>query len=668
MSIYLASEEGKEYMRTLSKYQLWYGVDRPSSEACELRAGAVTALLDGIDVRYVRLGSLETVRRVYVAVRDQNWNTIPGQHRIMRIDQRQDSFEVEFDVEHRSHDIDFAWHGSITGTPDGQIRYVMDGVARSDFRYNRIGFCILHPFRECAGKFYRAKTPQGEVSGYLPDLIGPQRFEHGVYVPLFPSFSNLDIDIGNGVQARLNFEGDLFEMEDQRNWTDASFKTYCTPLARGFPHHAPVGSQIWQSFTVAVIGTPVGQVDEAEQPRLTLGKPAAQHLPAIGFSMNSDGAGLTGHELHRLRMLHPDHMRVEIHLNREYTPVLEQAIETCRALDSSLEVAVFLSGEMANELDQLASLLRNRAHVARFLVFQEGSQTAHPSETTAPALVELAREHLHEIALSAAFVGGTDMYFCELNRTRPQAAVMDGICYTIIPQAHAFDERSLAETLEAQAETVRSAQAFADGRPIIVSPITFRRRYNPHATVAEAEKAVDELPDAVDPRQMSLFGATWTAGSIKYLAESGATSLTYYEATGWLGLMEREAGSTLPDLFPSTPGAVFPLYHVFADMAEWKNCSIMPCSTSQPLTVTALAVESEGKQHLLVVNFTAWQQRVVIGPLAAGRVSLRSLDVQSVQEAIWDPGSFRQRREQMEVSGGELTLDLAPYATVRLDV
>lgn len=25
------------------------------------------------------------------------------------------------------------------------------------------------------------------------------------------------------------FEGDVFEMEDQRNWTDASYKTYCTP-------------------------------------------------------------------------------------------------------------------------------------------------------------------------------------------------------------------------------------------------------------------------------------------------------------------------------------------------------------------------------------------------------------------------------------------------------
>ena len=654
-------------MRALSEYQLWYGVDRPPPETHELRAGRLTALLDGIDLRYVRLGSLETVRRVYVAVRDQNWNTIPGQHRITRIEQQPDSFEVEFDVEHRSHDIDFAWHGTITGTSDGQIRYTMDGVARSDFRYNRVGFCILHPFRECAGKYYRAQTPQGVVSGYLPALIGPQRFEGGVYVPLFPSFSKLDIDIADGVQARLDFEGDLFEMEDQRNWTDASFKTYCTPLSLGFPHQAHVGTRIWQSFTVTVEGT-AAQAQSVGEPHLSLGEAVAQALPAIGFAMNSDAVSLSDRELEHLRALQPDHMRVDVHLNRDYDVALEQALTTCQAIDCALEVAVFLTGEMADKLDRLASLLRGRARIVRFLVFQEGAQTAHPSETTAPELVVLARNRLHEVASSAAFVGGTDMYFCELNRTRPRAEVMDGISYTIIPQAHAFDERSLVETLEAQAETVRSASAFAGGRSVIVSPVTLKRRYNPHATVAEAEKASDELPDAVDPRQMSLFGAAWTAGSIKYLAESGAASLTYYETTGWLGLMEREMGSALPGLFPSTPGALYPLHHVFADVAEWKKGFIVPCDASQPLVVMALAVEQEGKRHLLVVNFTAEQQRVMIDPLAVDSVLLRSLDAQSVQEATLEPEKFRQRREQVEVSGGELALDLAPYATVRIDV
>ena len=44
-----------------------------------LRAGALTAELHGCDLRYVRLGGLETIRRVYVAVRDSAWNTIDGE-------------------------------------------------------------------------------------------------------------------------------------------------------------------------------------------------------------------------------------------------------------------------------------------------------------------------------------------------------------------------------------------------------------------------------------------------------------------------------------------------------------------------------------------------------------------------------------------------------------
>ena len=313
-------------------------------------------------------------------------------------------------------------------------------------------------------------------------------------------------------------------MEDQRNWTDASFKTYCTPLSLGFPNdQARRGVGIVQNVTIRVSGESAETGHETHERRMTLGHRTSQPLPAIGFGMPSDGVSLTVREIELLHKLRPDHIRVDVHLTDTYADALEQAIGTCQVLGCDIEVALFVTRDSGNGLTILATLLQGRVRVARFLVFQEGAQTATPTETTAPELMELARKHLQQVAPQAAFVGGTDMYFCELNRTRPQVQTMDGISYTIIPQAHAFDVRSLAETLEAQGETVRSAQAFAADRQIIISPITLKRRYNPHATEVEAEKQTVELPDAVDPRQMSLFGAGWTAGSIKYLSESGAT-------------------------------------------------------------------------------------------------------------------------------------------------
>ena len=38
-------------------------------------------------------------------------------------------------------------------------------------------------------------------------------------------------------------EGDTFEMEDQRNWTDASYKTYVRPLALPWPYTLRAGEQ-----------------------------------------------------------------------------------------------------------------------------------------------------------------------------------------------------------------------------------------------------------------------------------------------------------------------------------------------------------------------------------------------------------------------------------------
>ena len=51
----------------------------------------------------------------------------------------------------------------------------------------------------------------------------------------------------DGVATTATFEGEVFEMEDQRNWTDASYKTYSTPLERPFPVVVAAGAVIEQS-------------------------------------------------------------------------------------------------------------------------------------------------------------------------------------------------------------------------------------------------------------------------------------------------------------------------------------------------------------------------------------------------------------------------------------
>ncbi len=60
----------------LPKAVLYYGKDEPLPEQVPLRAGPLTLSYEAGDLRYIKLGEHEILRRIYVAIRDRNWGTI----------------------------------------------------------------------------------------------------------------------------------------------------------------------------------------------------------------------------------------------------------------------------------------------------------------------------------------------------------------------------------------------------------------------------------------------------------------------------------------------------------------------------------------------------------------------------------------------------------------
>jgi hypothetical protein len=648
---------------------LRYGTDAPLPEQIALRAGPLSMVYEDGDLRYIRFSEHEVVRGIYAAVRDHNWGTVPGILSNVQIDRGDDRFRIAYDSTHRHNNIDFVWHGTIEGSGDGTITFTFDGVARSTFRRNRIGFCVLHP-AACAGAACVVEHMDGlREQAMLPTLIVADQ-------PLLPfgDMRALEHQVAPGVWASVRFTGDVFEMEDQRNWTDASFKTFCTPLRLPYPVEIAAGTRVHQAITLTLRTEP--HVTMAQSPQFVAPASGAQPvtisvtgsvqpLLGVGLGVASHDEPLSERAVNRLGALNLAHLRVDlIAAAPDVGERLRRAGGEAQQLNVPLKVALLLPDDPDAALEHLREQIEQvRPAVSRWLIYpaMERFKGGAPVER----LVRAARKHLAGYNPAAQFSAGTNADYIFLRRNLPPVEEIDVLACAINPQVHAFDNASLVETLAAQATVVGSMRALAPGVPVVVSPVTLKPRFNAYASGPEPRHAPGELPPQVDVRQLSLFGAAWTLGSLKYLAESGVASATFYETTGWRGVLETDNGSPLPDRFRSLPGAVFPLYHVLADAGAFAGGDVVATRSSDSLAVESLLLRNADRTRLLVANMTNTEQWVRL-PHLGEHARRRVLDETNAVAAMQQPQAWRQHMEQ--ITGGELErFVLPPYAVACID-
>ncbi|MBZ0295935.1 MAG: hypothetical protein K8L99_25470, partial [Anaerolineae bacterium] len=370
------------------------------------------------------------------------------------------------------------------------------------------------------------------------------------------------------------------------------------------------------------------------------------------------GESLTARQVELLKLLYPAHLRIDLSENCDIATVLEQVWTEAEALGAEIEIALHLGSDATSRLARLRETADALQIHGRLLIFDtESPSTSHD-------MIKAARAAFADYPYTLPIGGGTNAYFTELNRSRPQAEALDWVAFSVNPQVHAFDNDSLVETLPILATIVDNARVIAAGKPIAVSPLTLKPRWNPSATTpVESTTQSQGLPTQVDVRQMSLFGAGWTLGSLAYLVQ--ADSLTFFETTGCLGLMQRSE-ATLTDQFPAPSGVVYPMYHVFAAMAEFAGGEQATLWSSDPLQSNGLVLRKDGRLRLLLANHRPTAIKVTVSGLK-GEFQLTSLDESTGDEAMHTPEVYRAspgRRFRIE---GDTLLELLPYAVAKLD-
>lgn len=610
--------------------RFYYGDEKEPTPVVNLRSGPIRMVYEAGFLRYLKVGRSEILRMIYYAVRDHNWDTIEGVLKNLEIFQEEKKFRITYNSVHQKGPVDIIFKCSISGDDKGHLEFFIQGTARSSFKKNRIGFCVLHPITDCIGKPCTIE----QIGGKKKDLIFPEWISP--HQP-FKDIRSMQWKVNKDYHAKIEFYGDVFETEDQRNWSDASYKTYCTPLDIPFPVEIRSGDTVSQKVVLDMIPVRSHITYRIEENDLSfsLEEDLGISLPGLGCGASTVYGQLDQRSIQKIKALQLDHIRSEIDLSKD--DLLQRIISVQRKTEqfsTSACLALFFGNSPVEEYMRFANLIKvNPFRINYIMLF------SRIRKTTPDHLMTSLTGRIRKDFPGTLVGGGTNAYFAELNRERVDPRDLDFITYSINPQIHAFDQASLTETLEAQYQTVKSARLFSTGKAIVVSPVTLKQRFNPNATGEESLPVPGELPTQVDVRQMSLYGACWTLISIKYLAEAGVKGITYFESAGWKGLIQGAESPAVQEQFKSEAGDIFPVYLVFKWLDEVKKGRIIKSRSSDPLIFDGLTIRQNGIHHIFLVNFSRQTKHVNIrnnhGPFL-----IKSLNSDNVKAFMKDERSL----------------------------
>ena len=640
------------------------GTEQPDTPGRILKAGPMTVEFDNGQLRYLKVNGIEVLRAIGFLIRDKNWGTATPTISNLKVDQRSDSFSVSFHAACRIENQELVYDAKIEGMKDGNLEFTGTAVPKTDFLTARTGFVVLHPLKGVAGFPVDIEHVDGnKIKSKFPELVNPIQ-------PVL-DIRSLTHEVMPGLKATVRMEGDTFEMEDHRNWTDASFKTYVRPLMLPWPYTLKAGEVVKQAIKVTLSGVAAkgGESAAGKSIEVKLGAVSREALQPIGLGMPADEIEPAIAQLDLLKLAAPRFLICPFdprkkHGLKELYGYRVLAEET--GAEVALEVIVESVDNFKQELKRLADMVRHSgiklASIAVVPVGDLKSVLPGGPRPPAPQLEELyaaAREAFPGIRLG----GGMFSFFTELNRKHPPAKLLDFVVNTTCPIVHAADDRSVMETIEALPYQVATARSFIGKTAYAIGPSGVGCRDNPHgATWTPNPDNLRVCLTKLEPRQRGLFSAAWTLGYIATLARSGIQGIALGAPTGPLGIIYRQADHKQPWYDQLSDPAVFPAYHVISGLTRATGQKLVNAESSDAAKVQALACKGKGGTTLWLANLTADNQPVKLSG-TKGAIFGTTLDEDSFVMATTDPRGFQKSWKAMKNS-----LTLKAYAVAVISI
>lgn len=633
-----------------------YGTEEPVTPSRLLTAGSLTAELDGGNLRHIRFDGTEIIRAISFIVRDRNWGTYNPRISELAIEEEDAGFTVAYRAVTDDGLQSFHYSARIRGSADGSIDFESEGEAETAFETNRTGFVVLHPIVGVSGQPVVIEHVDGSiVESVFPDLIDP--------VQPMMNLRALTHEPVPGLRVTCRMEGDAFEMEDQRNWTDASYKTYVRPLARPWPYLLPAGERLQQAVRLRVVGSAATHPQARGDVLLKVGGVLGR-APKLGLGLDPDEIRPTQDQVTPLRALGASILVCHYDPRRDHGSRTLKALADTAALIGAEPWLEAVVTEVEGFEDEIRALGRDVTAIGSpfptVLLSPAPDMkctlpgSSWPPAPPAEAMFRAAREAFPTVRIG----GGMFSYFTELNRKRPPVDQLDLVTFTTIATMHAGDDHSIMEGLESLPAIAKSARAVAGGKPIAVGPSAIGMRHNPYGDAPMPNP--DNIRQAMtynDPRQRGLLGAAWAVGFFARFAAGGAETITIGSTTGPFGVLHTP--QNWPQPWFDAQGGLFPSFHILRGLAGLAGRPMVSIESSRPDAVQGVAVEREGKVETWIANLTPH-------PLAV------SIDRDIKDVAVLDDEAFVVAATNLNVMTDltRATVDgpihLGPFAVARL--
>jgi len=632
-----------------------YGCDEPLPQRLKLQAGPLSFELVGGRFGPVHAHGHEVWHGLAFLFRDAAWGTpepvfevldhqIEGEGFALNLSGRitcnpQDAVAAPREVAGIRLDL------QVRGDPDGGLHFRAQAMPSHDLWSNRCGWVLLHPM-SAAGCAVQVQHVDGRTSvSSLPNEV-----------PAWPPFTAVRAvrhEYAPGHWAQAQLFGEDYELEDQRNNADASFKTYSRSNLMPRPYVLRQGQPWTREVHLCLLDPPPGAAPPALALRLPWPVPQdATPTMRLGLAITPDMTrDPSAWVLAMLAQWRPAFLHLTLWPDTPNAAVdvsglrhLLQAAGASLRLDLCGREGLGYGGTPDADCLALAQQLALAGVVPVFVAAM-------------PCGVQAARL-LRSLFPASAIGGGTPHFFAQLNRLEVSGGE-DFMGFTVCPIVHGADDDSVMDGLQSLSSLLETARRRHPARDWHLGPSSLSARASPLGRQPLSDGQSRVALASRDPRSRGLFGAAWLVGHLAEAARGGVKALSLPPLVGEDGLFWQT-----DDTWQMTPSAA-----LLQVCLRWHTLHKLVLQAGDSGTVAqggpVAAVTGHNGHHWQIVLANLGVQAKTLG-FSHGEswAKWACLDVESWLQHLDSPTCSPWR----ESGDCPVHLLLPPYGLVRIDL